>query len=143
VYSARASIQSGDRAYIGLPARMSASHCAAKAGVVSLTKTLAIEWARYNVWANRVAPAHAETERVKDEVRAGIRDISRVVERTPIKRLGYPNEVANVVGFSASDDASFVTDETVVVDGGWLAYGYVQLACYQFSIIRKSNHIGK
>ena len=102
-----------------------AAYCAAKAGVVSLTKTLAIEWAQYNVRVNCVAPAYVETERIRDEVRAGIRDISRIVERTPMRRLGYPREVANVVAFLASDDACFVTGETLPVDGGWLAYGYV------------------
>jgi NAD(P)-dependent dehydrogenase (short-subunit alcohol dehydrogenase family) len=65
-----------------------AAYCAAKAGVVSLTKTLAIEWARYNIRVNCVAPAYVETQRVKDEAKAGTRDISPVVERTPMKGLG-------------------------------------------------------
>jgi len=110
-------------AFASFPNR--ASYCAAKAGVVSLTKTLAIEWARYNIRVNCVAPAYLETERLKEEVKAGIRDISPVVERTPMKRLGHPNEVANIVAFLASDEASFVTGETILADGGWLAYGYV------------------
>jgi len=102
-----------------------AAYCAAKAGVVSLTKTLAIEWARHNVRVNCVAPSYLETDRVKNEIKAGIRDVSGILRRTPMKRLGDTNEAANVVAFLASDDASFVTGETVVVDGGWLAYGYV------------------
>ena len=110
-------------AFASFPNR--ASYCAAKAGVVSLTKTLAIEWARYNIRVNCVAPAYLETERLKDEVKAGTRDISPLVERTPMKRLGNPNEVASIVAFLASDEASFVTGETVLADGGWLAYGYV------------------
>lgn len=110
-------------AFASFPNR--AAYCAAKAGVVSLTKTLAIEWAQYNVRVNCVSPAYLETERIKAEVKAGTRDISAAVKRTPLKRLGYPNEVANVVAFLASDDASLVTGETVVADGGWLAYGYL------------------
>jgi len=110
-------------AFTSFPNR--AAYCAAKAGVVSLTKTLAIEWAQYNVRVNSVAPAYVETDRIKAEVKAGTRDISPAVKRTPLRRLGSPNEVAGVVAFLASDDASFVTGETVVADGGWLAYGYV------------------
>jgi len=110
-------------AFTSFPNR--AAYCAAKAGVVSLTKTLAIEWAQYSVRVNCVAPAYVETDRIKTEVKAGTRDISPAVKRTPLKRLGSPNEVASVVAFLASDDASFVTGETVVADGGWLAYGYV------------------
>ena len=110
-------------AFTSFPNR--AAYCAAKAGVVSLTKTLAIEWAQYNMRVNCVAPAYVETERIRAEVKAGTRDISPAVKRTPLKRLGYPNEVASVVAFLASDDASFVTGETVAADGGWLAYGYV------------------
>jgi NAD(P)-dependent dehydrogenase (short-subunit alcohol dehydrogenase family) len=110
-------------AFTSFPNRV--AYCAAKAGVVSLTKTLAIEWAQYNVRVNCVAPAYIETDRIKAEVKAGTRDISPAVKRTPLKRLGKPSEVASVVAFLASDDASFVTGETVVADGGWLAYGYV------------------
>jgi NAD(P)-dependent dehydrogenase (short-subunit alcohol dehydrogenase family) len=102
-----------------------AAYCAAKAGVVSLTKTLAVEWSQYNVRVNCIAPAYLETERLKNEVRAGKRDMTPVVSRTPMRRLGKPEEAANVVAFLASDEASFVTGETVLVDGGWMAYGYV------------------
>jgi NAD(P)-dependent dehydrogenase (short-subunit alcohol dehydrogenase family) len=110
-------------AFTSFPNRL--AYCAAKAGVVSMTKSLAIEWAQYNVRVNCVAPAYVETERIRAEVKAGTRDISPAIERTPLKRLGYPNEVASVVAFLASDDASFVTGDTVAADGGWLAYGYV------------------
>lgn len=110
-------------AFTSFPNR--AAYCAAKAGVVSLTKTLAIEWAQYNVRVNCVAPSYVETERIRAEVKAGTRDISPAVKRTPLKRLGDTSEVASVVAFLASDDASFVTGETIVADGGWLAYGYV------------------
>jgi len=110
-------------AFASFPNR--ASYCAAKAGVVSLTKTLAIEWARYNIRVNCVAPSYLETERLRDEVKTGTRDITPILERTPMKRLGNPNEVASIVAFLASDEASFVTGETILADGGWLAYGYV------------------
>jgi len=110
-------------AFTSFPNRL--AYCAAKAGVISMTKSLAIEWAQYNVRVNCVAPAYVETERIKAEVKAGTRDISPAIKRTPLKRLGYPNEVASVVAFLASDDASFVTGDTVAADGGWLAYGYV------------------
>jgi NAD(P)-dependent dehydrogenase (short-subunit alcohol dehydrogenase family) len=110
-------------AFTSFPNRL--AYCAAKAGVVSMTKSLAIEWAQYNVRVNCVAPAYVETERIKAEVKAGTRDTSPAIKRTPLKRLGYPSEVASVVAFLASDDASFVTGDTVAADGGWLAYGYV------------------
>jgi NAD(P)-dependent dehydrogenase (short-subunit alcohol dehydrogenase family) len=110
-------------AYASFPDR--AAYCAAKAGVVSLTKTLAVEWSKYNIRVNCIAPAYLETERLRNEIKAGTRDMAPAVKRTPMKRLGKPEEAANVVAFLASDEASFVTGETVVVDGGWLAYGYV------------------
>ena len=109
--------------YSAFPQR--APYCAAKAGIVALTQVLAIEWAQYNVRVNCIAPAFIETERMRDLAMRGLRDTSKLASRTPMKRLGTPREVADAVAFLASGDSSFVTGETLRVDGGWLAYGYV------------------
>lgn len=102
-----------------------AAYCAAKAGIVALTKTLAAEWAEYNVRVNAVAPAYVETEKMKQQALEGTLDASKIIQRTPMKRLGEPREVAAAVAFLASDEASYITGEILAIDGGWLSYGYV------------------
>ncbi len=103
---------------IGSLPRM-ASYNAAKAGVVSVTQTLAIEWARRGVRVNCVVPGYIErdVEPLKDDAAT----YSEIQERTPLGRFGRPREVALAALFLASDMSTFVTGSTLVVDGGWSA----------------------
>ncbi|HUZ57093.1 MAG TPA: SDR family NAD(P)-dependent oxidoreductase [Streptosporangiaceae bacterium] len=94
-----------------------AAYNAAKAGVVSLTRTLAVEWADRGVRVNCVVPGFIDrdVEPLKDD-QATYRSIE---DRTPLGRFGRPREVALAVLFLASDMSSFVVGSTLVVDGGW------------------------
>jgi NAD(P)-dependent dehydrogenase (short-subunit alcohol dehydrogenase family) len=90
-----------------------------------LTKVLAIEWAGQGVRVNAIAPGYVETEIVKGLAAKGILDRERVSRRTPMGRLGLPEEVAEAAVFLASDAATFITGSVLTVDGGWMAYGYL------------------
>jgi len=93
---------------------------AAKAGVVELTRTMAVELAGYHITANAIAPAQIDTRLTRSLPEDARR---RRVERIPMGRFGEPDEVARVALFLASDDASYITGHTLAVDGGYLAGG--------------------
>ena len=109
-------------ATVAFPQRL--AYCAAKAAVEMMTKVLAIEWADRGVRVNAVAPGVTRTEMVADAIASGAVDEPMYVGRTPMGRLGRPDEIAAAVVFLASEEASFVTGTTLVVDGGWSAFGY-------------------
>jgi len=92
-----------------------ANYSASKAGVIGLTKTLALEWARFNILVNCVAPGATETR-----MTAGIPDNLRqaLVEKIPLRRLAQPEEIAAAHLFLASDDAGYITGQVLFVDGG-------------------------
>jgi len=97
-----------------------AAYNASKAGVVLLTKTAAIELAEHNIRVNCVAPGWIQTDLAAD----GGHDpafVAAYLEKIPLRRYGQPEEVANLFAFLASDEASFITGESVVIDGGQLA----------------------
>ncbi len=104
------------------------AYCASKAGVIALTKVLAIEWAKYNIRVNAIAPGFIKTELVADLVEKGLRskdEMEMIEKRTPLRRWGAPQDVSNVALFLASEDSAFMTGQTVFVEGGWLSYGYI------------------
>ncbi|MCS7001806.1 MAG: SDR family oxidoreductase, partial [Dehalococcoidia bacterium] len=92
-----------------------ANYAAAKGGLISMTKTWAREFGPYNVRVNVVTPGFVETEMVRTVPE---KVISALSERTPMKRLCKPEEVASVYAFLASDDASFINGAVIPVDGG-------------------------
>jgi 3-oxoacyl-[acyl-carrier protein] reductase len=94
---------------------LKAHYGAAKAGLVSLTMTMAYEWAPYGIRVNCLAPGAVMTERSpwSDAQRA-----ADAVSRVPMRRVGEPEEIARACMFLASDDASYVTGATIRVDGG-------------------------
>jgi citronellol/citronellal dehydrogenase len=93
---------------------------AARAGVENMTKTLAIEWAQYNIQINAIAPGIIRSSGV-DQYPPELVEMSR--QRTPMKRLGTPEEVAELTAYLASQAASFVTGETWYIDGGANLWG--------------------
>lgn len=90
-----------------------------KAGINLLTQSMAVELAKFNIRVNSVAPGFIETP-LDTELKQKDEQLS-LTERTPMKRLGSVTEVANAVLFLASDEASYITGTTLVVDGGHLA----------------------
>jgi citronellol/citronellal dehydrogenase len=93
---------------------------AARAGVANLTMTLAVEWAKHNVQVNAVAPGIIRTTGIAQYPPALV---EASVKRTPMKRLGTAEEVAEMIVYLASDGAHFVTGQTFYIDGGASLWG--------------------
>lgn len=102
-----------------------AAYAASKAGVVSLTKTLAVEWAPYNVCVNAIAPGVFPTD-LNRSLLDGTPRGKEFIVRTPMRRFGNLEELAGAAVYLASDAASFVTGHVLAVDGGFLASGVTQ-----------------
>ena len=107
---------------VALGNRGQANYSAAKAGLQALARTLALELGRFNITVNAVAPGWIETDMTKEAAeRAGItmEDMKeRFAKNIPLRRFGKPEDVANVVAFLVSDEASYISGETIYVAGG-------------------------
>jgi NAD(P)-dependent dehydrogenase (short-subunit alcohol dehydrogenase family) len=100
----------------GIPLR--SGYAAAKAAVNSLTRTWAMELAETGITVNAVAPGPVETEMFRRNTPAGSEAESRFLSMIPMRRLGKPEEIAAAIAFLLSDEAGFITGQTLFVDGG-------------------------
>lgn len=108
-------------AFVGMPGR--AAYCASKAALLGLTRVLAVEWAGRGVRVNAVCPGYVRTPMVERAIAQGFYSGDALRDRTPAGRLAEPTDVAAAVSFLASNDASYLTGQSLVVDGGYLTYG--------------------
>ena len=104
-------------------------YCVSKAGVMVLTRILAYEWSRYNIFVNAIAPGviagGMNTPILNKEIL-----VSGLIQQVPLKRLGNPEEIVKIALFLASEDSSYINGTTIVADGGMTGYrpvGFIDL----------------
>ncbi len=100
------------------------AYCASKGGVMQLTKSAALALAPHNIRVNAVGPGSIDTAMMAT-VNASPDAMKTIMSRTPLKRVGAPSEIADVVAFLISGKASYITGETIYVDGGRLGMNYI------------------
>jgi NAD(P)-dependent dehydrogenase (short-subunit alcohol dehydrogenase family) len=99
-------------------------YCATKAGVVQLTRCLALEWGPHGIGVNAVGPGITETPLTRGYLEADPVRRQKMIDKIPLRRIGQPDDMAGAVLFLASDLAAYVTGQTLYVDGGWGAGDY-------------------
>lgn len=109
--------------YVGFPMRT--AYAASKAGLLGLTRCLAVEWAGRGVRVNCLAPGWIRTELQDSLVAQGKLRREPIIARTPAGRVGEVSDMVGPAVFLASDESAFVTGAALTADGGWLANGYI------------------
>lgn len=107
----------------GFPNRV--GYCGTKAAVHHMTKVMAVDLAQYGIRVNTVAPGYIRTDMVQNLIDGGTLDETQLAGRIPVRDLGTPGHIASCVMWLASQESSYVTGETITVDGGWTAYGHI------------------
>jgi Tropinone reductase 1 len=100
-----------------------AAYAMTKSAINQLTKYLSVEWAKDNIRVNAVAPWYIKTPLTEKYVK-NEEYLNRILSRTPMKRMGEPEEAAHAAAFLVMPAASYVTGEVIAVDGGFLKYGF-------------------
>jgi len=96
-------------------------YCMTKAGIAHLTKCLAVEWGKYNITVNAVAPTFIHTPGTEEYLSSPQNRADTIERIAALHRIGEPMDVAGAVVFLASDAASLITGHTILIDGGWTA----------------------
>jgi gluconate 5-dehydrogenase/2-deoxy-D-gluconate 3-dehydrogenase len=94
---------------------------AAKAGIIQMTKVLALELAEYNITVNGIAPGFFDTA-LRDNIRTNQKLLDWTLERTPLGRCGLPRELTGLAVLLSSEASSYITGQTICIDGGWTVW---------------------
>ena len=103
---------------------MRTAYSPSKAAIMNLTKVLAVEWGKYNINVNCIAPGYVLTDLVKEIIKQCQLDLKTLQRRTPLGRLTTVEDVASATLFLVSDEAKNITGVTLPVDGGWSVHGW-------------------
>ena len=103
--------------------RTGVAYAATKAGIIQMTKTLALEWGKHNVRVNAIAPWYFRTP-LTEKLLANEEYYNEIISRTPLRRVGDVKELVGPAVFLASEASSYVTGHTIFVDGGMSVYGF-------------------
>jgi NAD(P)-dependent dehydrogenase (short-subunit alcohol dehydrogenase family) len=107
----------------GVALRTGVAYGSSKAGLIHMTRVLALEWAKYGVTVNAIGPWYFKTS-LTEKVLADPQYLAEILARTPLKRVGDLEELVGPVVFLASDASSYVTGQCLYVDGGMTIYGF-------------------
>lgn len=103
-----------------IPMRMQSGYSVAKAGIIGLTKSMAMELADFGITVNTICPGSIVNEELAKRYYSNKEKSNRFMSHVPLRRPGTPNEIAGATVFLASNEASYMTGSVMVVDGGWI-----------------------
>ena len=113
------------QAHSGAPFR--AAYVASKTGLVGLTRALGVEWAKHGINVNILSPGYFETDIIKHQIKIGQLDLGAIERRTPMARIGKMADLTGPAIFLASAESDFMCGQSLIIDGGWMAYGFLQM----------------
>ena len=112
------------QAHSGAPFR--AAYIASKTGLVGLARGLGVEWARHGINVNVLSPGYFGTDIVLHQIKIGQLNLEAIEKRTPMGRIGRMEDLTGPAVFLASSESDFMCGQALIIDGGWLAYGFLQ-----------------
>ena len=113
------------QAHSGAPER--AAYIASKTGLVGLTRALGVEWAKYGVNVNILSPGYFRTDIIEHQIKIGQLNLEAIEKRTPAGRIGAMKDLTGPAIFLASAESDFMCAQALIIDGGWMAYGFLQM----------------
>lgn len=110
------------QAHSGAPER--AAYIASKTGLVGLTRAMGVEWAKYGLNVNILSPGYFRTKPVERQIAIGELNLEAIERRTPANRIGEMRDLVGPAIFLASSESDFMCGQALIIDGGWMAYGF-------------------
>lgn len=112
------------QAHSGAPYR--AAYIASKTGLVGLARGLGVEWAQHGINVNMLSPGYHATDVLLNQIKIGQLNLEAIEKRTPMARIGTMEDLTGPAIFLASSESDFMCGQALIIDGGWMAYGFLQ-----------------